>query len=641
MNKHWNFLFLNNINSPEDLRKYSKKDLPIVCKELRNFIIDIVSKNGGHFASSLGVVELTVALHYVFNTPEDQITWDVGHQAYWHKILTGRKNVFYTNRKKWGLSGFTNPNESEYDTNISWHASVSISNVLWMTTASKLNKNTSKQHIAIIGDGALTWGVAFEWMNNAGFMKEDMLVILNDNQISIDHNIGALKNYLVNISASKAYNKLYTILNSGIKKIDFFGLGIDKFVKRFEHGIKNLLLAENMFFDAMNFRYFGPVDGHDVEYLTHLLEKIKKIPGPKLLHIVTKKWKWYSYAEENQTKWHATAWFNRDTGKTEKVESTSVDVLPKWQYVFGKTMIELAEKNDKLVAVTPAMLSGSWLIEMKKKFPDRVFDVGICEQHAVSFSAWLATNGMTVVCHLYSTFAQRAYDQIIHDVCIGNLPVIFCLDRAWFVGTDGATHQGAYDIAFLRCIPNLTITAPMDVVELRDILYTAQTKNNWPMVIRYPKGKISNIDRNKKFQIISYGKWRTMQIGKELAILSIGSTGHIVRKALDNIKDKSNQPGWYDMRFVKPLDEELLHKIMKDYDNIIIIEDGCKMWWFSSAILERINDNNYDIPVKRLWIPDNFIEHWTISEQQEFCKYDINSLSETIESFFWFTWKNN
>ena len=567
---------LEKINTPDDLRKLEKKQLNQVSNELRQYIVDVVSKKGGHFGASLGVVELTVALHYCFNTPHDQLVWDVGHQAYGHKILTGRKYLFPSNRIYKGLSGFPKRSESVYDTFGVGHSSTSISAALGMAIA---NKENDKQHIAVIGDGAMTAGMAFEALNHAGAEKTNLLVILNDNCMSIDPAVGALKEYLTDISTSYTYNKAKNKLWKLLGKISKFGSSAQKIAKKIEGAVKSTVLGESNYFESLNFRYFGPINGHDVEHLVTVLNDIKKIPGPKILHCITKKGKGYEPAETgDSTKWHAPGLFDKKTG--EIITGVKKKSPPKYQDVFGETIIELAEKNKQIIGVTPAMLSGSSLNKMMNKMPDRTFDVGIAEQHAVTFSAGLATQNKLPFCNIYSTFMQRAYDQLIHDVAIQNLNVVFCLDRGGLVGADGPTHHGVYDIAYLRCIPNMIVSSPINEIELRNLMYTAQKPNQGPFSIRYPRGKGVIVDWKKEFKEIAVGKGEMIQKGKDLAILSIGHPGNFVINAQKTLKGDGISAAHYNMIFVKPIDEGLLHKIFKKFDRILTIEDGCITGWF-------------------------------------------------------------
>lgn len=643
---------LEKINSPNDLKKLKTSSLKQICDELRQFIIDNAAINGGHFGSSLGVVELTVALHYIYNTPYDRIVWDVGHQAYGHKILTGRRKNFHTNRKKGGLCGFTKRGESKYDAFVAGHASVSISAALGMATASYLKKEDRK-HIAVIGDGSLTGGLAFEGLNNAGVSGADLLVILNDNQISIDPNVGALKNYLVDITTSSGFNNLRQSVKEALKKSGTVGKGIDKFAARIEKSLKQFILKDSNFFEALNFRYFGPVDGHDVVHLTKVLADLRKVEGPKILHVLTKKGKGFEPAEIDQVKWHATGGFNQEelsnddcrmlNEKEEKNTTHSSLTTPhsplKYQEIFGHTMVELAEKDKKIVGITPAMPSGSSLDIMMKAMPDRAFDVGICEQHAVTFSAGLACEDLTPFCNIYSTFAQRAYDQIIHDVAIEKVPVVFCLDRGGLVGEDGETHQGAFDLAYLRPIPNLIIAVPMNEVELRHLMYTASKYKDGPFVIRYPRGKGVITDWKQLMEKIEIGKGRMISEGDgDVAILSVGPVGNVVQKVVRNKSAKDQRLetkdliSHYDMRFIKPLDKVLLEKIFKKYKTIITIEEGVKKGGFGSAVLEWANENGYKNPIKIIGLPDKFIAHATVEEQRAECGIDEAGIMDILEN---------
>jgi len=617
---------LEKINTPDDLRKLEKKQLNQVSNELRQYIVDVVSKKGGHFGASLGVVELTVALHYCFNTPHDQLVWDVGHQAYGHKILTGRKYLFPSNRIYKGLSGFPKRSESVYDTFGVGHSSTSISAALGMAIA---NKENDKQHIAVIGDGAMTAGMAFEALNHAGAEKTNLLVILNDNCMSIDPAVGALKEYLTDISTSYTYNKAKNKLWKLLGKISKFGSSAQKIAKKIEGAVKSTVLGESNYFESLNFRYFGPINGHDVEHLVTVLNDIKKIPGPKILHCITKKGKGYEPAETgDSTKWHAPGLFDKNTG--EIITGVKKKSPPKYQDVFGETIIELAKKNKQIIGVTPAMLSGSSLNKMMNKMPDRTFDVGIAEQHAVTFSAGLATQNKLPFCNIYSTFMQRAYDQLIHDVAIQNLNVVFCLDRGGLVGADGPTHHGVYDIAYLRCIPNMIVSSPLNEIELRNLMYTAQKPNQGPFSIRYPRGKGVIVDWKKEFKELVVGKGEVIQKGKDLAILSIGHPGNFVINAQKKLKEAGISAAHYNMIFVKPIDEGLLHKIFKKFDRILTIEDGCVQGGFGSAVLEFMAKHNYSAKFKMLGIPDKFVSHGTQKELYAECFYDEDAIIKSI-----------
>ncbi|PTQ95831.1 1-deoxy-D-xylulose-5-phosphate synthase [Mucilaginibacter yixingensis] len=622
---------LQNINQPSDLKQLSEDDLEQVCQELRQYIIDVVSVNGGHFAASLGVVELTVALHYILNTPYDQLVWDVGHQAYGHKILTGRRDVFHTNRVYHGISGFPKRSESEYDTFGVGHSSTSISAALGMAVASHYKGETDRQHVAVIGDGAMTGGMAFEALNHAGIESSNLLVILNDNCMSIDPNVGALKEYLADITTSKSYNRFRDDIAYVLNKLSSVGPDAFKYAKKIEKSIKGTILKQSNFFEALKFRYFGPIDGHDVKHLAKVLRDLRDIPGPKLLHCVTVKGKGYALAEKDQTKWHAPGLFDKITGEIKKTYYEKPQP-PKYQDVFGHTIIELAEQNPKIMGITPAMPSGSSMNLMMKAMPNRAFDVGIAEQHAVTFSAGLATQGMVPFCNIYSSFMQRAYDQVIHDVAIQKLNVVFCLDRAGLVGADGGTHHGAYDLAFMRCIPNLTVSSPMNEEELRNLMYTAQLENAGPFVIRYPRGSGVMVDWKRPFKEIPVGKGRKICDGEEIAILTIGPIGNEAAKAITQLNAEGFYPAHYDIRFVKPLDETLLHEVFQKYSKVITIEDGCIEGGMGTAILEFMADNNYSARIVRLGIPDHVIEHGEQPELWAECGFDAAGIVHQVKA---------
>lgn len=583
---------LNHINSPKELRLLQQNDLPQLAKELRDFIINIVATKEGHLGASLGVVELTIALHYVFNTPEDLLIWDVGHQAYGHKILTGRKAVFETNRQLNGISGFPKRSESEYDAFGVGHSSTSISAALGMAIASQL-KGENKHHIAVIGDASIASGMAFEGLNHAGVTNANLLVILNDNAIGIDPSVGALKQYLTNVK-------------KGTQKQD------------------NI-------FEALNFDYSGPIDGHNLDLIIEELNRLKTVKGPKLLHVITTKGKGLRQAEEDQVKYHAPGKFNASTG--DLIPKLITTEAPKFQDVFGFTIVELAKKNKNIVGITPAMPTGSSLKYMMEQLPDRAFDVGIAEQHAVTLSAGMATQGLIVFCNIYSTFLQRAYDQIIHDVALQNLPVIFCLDRAGLVGEDGATHHGVFDLAYLRCIPNLIIFAPRNEIELRNIMYTAQLGIKHPIAIRYPRGKGTIVDWKQPLSEIKMGKGKELKKGKTIALLTIGNMANNVFEAINNYSNVSAL-GHYDMRFVKPLDLELLHYIFQNYKAIITVEDGTIMGGFGSAISEFASQNNYKNIIKILGVPDEFIEQGNTRELQQLVEIDAENIKKEIEKVY-------
>ena len=621
---------LSTINYPADLKKYSEDQLEQICHELRQYIIDVVSVNGGHFGASLGVVELTVALHYALNTPYDKVVWDVGHQAYGHKILTGRRDQFHTNRILNGISGFPKISESEYDTFGVGHSSTSISAALGMAVASHYKGETDRQHVAIIGDGAMTAGLAFEGLNHAGIEKSNLLVILNDNCMSIDPNVGALKEYLTSITTSKSYNRFRDDVFHVLTKLSELGPNAQKYVKKIQKSIKGTLLKQSNFFEALNFRYFGPVDGHDVVRLAAIIKDLSAIPGPKLLHCVTVKGKGFALAEKDQTKWHAPGLFDKITGEIKK-SIPDKPQPPKYQDVFGHTMVELAEANKKIVGITPAMPSGSSLNIMMKAMPDRAFDVGIAEQHAVTFSAGLATQGLVPFCNIYSSFMQRAYDQVIHDVAIQNLNVVFCLDRAGLAGADGATHHGAYDLAFMRCIPNMTVASPMNEEELRNMMYTAQQENMGAFTIRYPRGNGVLPDWKRPLKALEVGKGRKICDGEEVAILTIGHVGNFAVSACKDLNAEGINPAHYDLRFVKPLDADLLHEVFKRFKNVITVEDGCLQGGMGSAVLEFMVDHHYQANVVRLGIPDEFIEHGEQPELWALCRYDAPAIIAAVK----------
>ena len=622
---------LNQINTPADLKKLDKTQLQQVCNELRQFVIDCVSVHGGHFGASLGVIELTVALHYVLNTPDDQLVWDVGHQAYGHKILTGRRKVFHTNRKYGGLSGFPKRSESEYDTFGVGHSSTSISAALGMAIASKLKGETDRQHVAVIGDGAMTAGLPFEALNHAGVSNSNLLVILNDNNMSIDPNVGALKEYLTDISTSHTWNKFRDDVWKLLGKLPYGDLQRD-IASKVEAGLKGMISKSSNLFEALGLRYFGPIDGHNVLKLVEILDDMKDIPGPKLLHIKTVKGKGYDLAEKDQTLWHAPGTFDKITGKINK-KLITIPEPPKYQDVFGLTIIELAEKNPKIMGITPAMPSGCSLKYMMELMPDRALDVGIAEQHAVTLSAGLATQGMTVFCNIYSSFMQRAYDMVVHDVAIQKLPVIFCLDRAGLVGDDGPTHHGAYDIPYMRCIPNVVVSAPMNEAELRNLMYTAQLdENKNPFVIRYPRGQGVMPEWRTPMEKIAIGKGRIIKEGEDIAILTIGHPGNFAVEACRALTTEGINAAHYDMRFAKPLDEALLHEIASKFAKVITVEDGTVVGGFGSAVLEFMAAHNYNLEVKILGIPDRIVEHGKPEELHRECGYDAKAIVEAVRA---------
>jgi len=624
MSRH--YPLLEKINSPSDLKKLEEDNLVQVCSELREFIIDSVSINPGHFGASLGVVELTVALHYVFNTPYDRLIWDVGHQAYAHKILTGRRQQFNTNRKYKGLSGFPKRAESIYDAFGVGHSSTSISAALGMAVAAQ-RKGENRQVVAIIGDGSMTGGMAFEALNNAGISNANLLVILNDNNMAIDQNVGALKEYLLDITTSKTYNKFKTDVWNALGKLNNLGPKARRVVQKVEGSIKSALLHRSNLFESFNFRYFGPVDGHNVEYLVNILNDLKDIPGPKLLHCVTVKGKGYKPAEENQTAFHAPGVFDILTGKSVATKP-STPIPPKYQEVFGETLVELAQANPKIVGITPAMPSGCSMNILMEKMPDRAFDVGIAEQHAATFAAGLAAEGLVPFCNIYSSFSQRAYDQIIHDIALQKLHVVLCLDRAGIVGEDGATHHGAFDLVFLRTIPNLTIVSPLNEEELRNMMYTAQLNDQGSWVIRYPRGRGEMIDWKKPLRRIDIGKGKLIRDGHDLAIICIGPMGNIARKAAEELSLMDIEAAVYNMRFVKPIDEEMLEEIRLRFQSVITIEDGSLAGGFGSAILEYFSTKESMPRVVRIGIPDRFIEQGTPAELYHECGLDVNGIKK-------------
>jgi 1-deoxy-D-xylulose-5-phosphate synthase len=621
---------LAQINNPDDLKKLRVDQLPQLCDEIRQFIIDVISINPGHLGASLGAVELAVALHYVFDTPNDKLIWDVGHQAYAHKILTGRKESFHTLRSFHGISGFPKMSESPYDSFGTGHSSTSISAALGMGVASKLQGETNRHHVAIIGDGAMTGGMAMEALNNAGVSMANLLVILNDNQIAIDKNVGAIKDYMADIVTSKTYNKfrdsIWLLMGGGTR----YGKNSRAIVRQLGNALKGTLLKPSNLFEAFNLRYFGLVDGNDVLRLVNVMRDIKDIKGPKLLHIHTVKGKGYEKAEQDQTVFHAPGVFDKETGKIK--EDKCHGQAPKYQTVFGRTIIELAEQNPRIVGITPAMATGCSLNLMMNKMPERTFDVGIAEQHAVTFSAGLASSGMIPFCNIYSTFLQRAYDQIIHDVALQNLQVVFCLDRGGLVGEDGATHHGAYDLAYLRCIPNLTIAAPLNEEELRNLLFTAQLPGKGPFAIRYPKGRGVMPKWKTPFRELTIGKGIRISEGKDVAVLSTGHPGNFVISASVELEKENIRPAHYHFIFVKPLDEELLHEIFSQFKKIITVEDGAVSGGFGSAILEFMGDHNYSASVTRLGIPDKFIEQGKNEELHRECGYDTEGIIKAVKN---------
>lgn len=621
---------LSTIDSPADLKKLPKEKLHQVCDELRQYIIDVVSVHGGHFGASLGVVELTTALHYVYNTPYDQLVWDVGHQAYGHKILTGRRDNFPTNRKYKGLSGFPKRSESEYDTFGVGHSSTSISAALGMAMAAKYKGEQDRKVVAVIGDGAMTAGLAFEGMNHAGVADADMLIILNDNCMGIDPNVGALKEYLTDISLSPTYNKMKDDIWKLMGKLPVGKNFSRSMAHKLTEGVKGVISSSSNLFEALKIRYFGPIDGHNISHLVDTLRDLRNIPGPKILHIITTKGKGYALAEKDQTKWHAPGLFDKVTGEIMQKKKEGPQA-PKYQDVFGHTMIELAEQNQKIFGITPAMPSGSSLKFMMEKMPHRAFDVGIAEQHAVTVSAGMATQGMRVFCNIYSSFMQRAYDSVVHDVAIQKLPVVFCLDRAGVVGDDGPTHHGCYDIAYFRCIPNMIISAPMNESELRNLMYTAQLESTTnPFVIRYPRGEGVMPDWKTPFNEIKIGTGRKLKEGEEIALLTLGHPGNFASAAIRALINDGISPAHYDMRFVKPLDEALLHEVCQRYPKLITVEDGTVKGGFGSAILEFMAANGYKNDLRMLGIPDRLVEHGSPAELHRECGYDANAIVNAV-----------
>ena len=618
---------LNRIHFPADLHQLSEEQLPEVCAELRQYIIDVLSENPGHLGASLGTVELTVALHYVFNAPYDRIVWDVGHQAYGHKILTGRREAFHTLRKFGGISGFPNPAESEYDAFIAGHASNSISAAMGMAVASAL-KHEDRHVIAVIGDGAMTGGLAFEGLNNASVNPNNLLIILNDNNMAIDHSVGGLSQYLVDITTSQAYNKMRYDVYRGLKKINLIDDSRRDNILRFNNSLKALLTQQHNLFEGFSIRYFGPVDGHDVGYLVKLLNDIKDMQGPKLLHIKTKKGKGFKPAEESATEWHAPGRFNKETGVRIIVHKLNEPQL--YQDVFGHTLVELAEKDERIVGITPAMPTGCSMTYLMKEFPDRAFDVGIAEGHAVTFSAGLAKEGMIPFCNVYSSFMQRAYDMVIHDVALQKLHLILCLDRAGLVGEDGATHHGVFDLAYLRPIPNLVISSPLNEWDLRNLMYTGYKISDGPFVIRYPRGKGEKSDWRNEMQILPIGKGKKLREGNDIAVLSLGPIGNEAMKAIDQVEQEGISVAHYDMIYLKPLDEALLHEVGRKFKCVITIENGVIAGGLGSAVLEFMADHGYTPQVKRIGVPDQFIEHGSIPELYKLCGMDADSIAEII-----------
>ena len=625
------YQLLSSIDSPEDIKLLKPDQLLQLSTELRQYIIEVVSSNPGHFGASLGVVELTVAIHRVFNAPYDQIVWDVGHQAYGHKILTGRRENFHTNRKYGGISGFPKPSESEYDAFGTGHSSTSISAALGMAAGNDYRDQSDRQVVAVIGDGALSGGMAYEAMNNAGHAGKNLLVILNDNNISIDPSVGAMKDYLLDITTSKSYNKVKNDVWNLLGFMNKIAPNARNYAQKIENAIKSILLKQSNLFESFNFRYFGPVDGHDVLHLTEILEDMKDIPGPKLLHVITQKGKGFAKAEENQTEFHSPGRFNMHTGELiRKIQDGPQP--PLYQDVFGETILELARTNKKIIGITPAMPTGSSLKIMMDEMPERTYDVGIAEQHAVTFAAGLAASGMIPFCNIYSSFMQRAYDQVIHDVALQELPVVFFLDRAGLVGSDGATHHGAYDLAFFRCIPGLTIASPLNEVEMRNMMFTAQLRPKGPFVIRYPRGRGVTVDWRQPFMELEIGKGQQLKDGSDLAILSLGPIGKEATKAIEMLEKEHISVAHFDMRFLKPIDNKLLKTVFSNFNKIITLEDASIVGGLGSAVIEYMNDNSYKAKVIRLGIPDRFVDHGTQEELYKDCGYDAGGIVSTVRN---------
>lgn len=611
-----NYPLLATIDSPADLRQLPIERLGDVCAELRAFLIDSLSVNPGHFASSMGAVEFTVALHYVFNTPYDRIVWDVGHQAYGHKILTGRRDRFSENRKLNGLSGFPNPKESDADAFIAGHASNSISAALGMSVATELKKEERRNVIAVIGDASISGGLAFEGLNNASINKNNLIIILNDNDMAIDQNVGALGEYITKLNTSKRYNKVRYKVSSGLRGYNIITDKTRDAILRFNNSLKSLLSSHQNIFEGLNIRYFGPFDGHDVKRLVEVFSELKNYSGPSIIHLRTRKGKGYEPAEKDPTTWHAPGKFNKDTGERIKDKDNGV---PKFQDVFGKTLVELAKENEKIVGITAAMPTGCSMTFMQEAFPNRSFDVGIAEEHAVTFSAGMAKEGLLPYCCIYSSFLQRGYDEIIHDVALQNLPVVFCIDRAGIVGEDGATHHGAFDLAYLRLIPNMIIASPIDEHYLRNLMFTAQSNNYGPFAIRYPRGKGKRADWHNEMQLLEIGKGRELVEGEKVAVLTLGPIGADVAEVVAELNDEGLKIGHYDMVFLKPLDDELMHKIALKYDRIITVEDGTKIGGFGSAVTDWLNDNGYAKRVHKFGLPDAFVPQGTVAQLYELC----------------------
>lgn len=628
MSENYTTSVLDNINYPNDLKGLSIEQLETLCDDLRCFIIDELSHNPGHFASSLGTVELTVALHYLYDTPYDRIVWDVGHQAYSHKILTGRKERFHTNRQYGGLAGFPNPDESEYDSFIAGHASNSLSAALGMAVASEL-KGENRHVVAVIGDGSMTGGLAYEALNNASSQPNDMLIVLNDNDMAIDNNVGGLRDYLVKLTTSETYNKIRNEVYQTFRQENLITEKAKNFILRFNNSMKSLLAGEQNMFEGFNIRYFGPIDGNDLRGMLRILQNLKDMKGPKLLHIHTVKGKGFEPAEKEATIWHAPGKFNKKTG--ERIVSTAKDQPQLYQNVFGYTLVELAQNDERLVGITPAMPSGSSMLFMMKEFPNRAFDVGIAEAHAVTYSAGLAKEGLIPFCNIYSSFMQRAYDQVIHDVALQKLHVTMCLDRAGLVGEDGPTHHGAFDLAYMRCIPNLTIASPYNEHYLRDLMYTSVYGNDGPFVIRYPRGKGELVDWEKEMQLLEIGRGRKIKAGKDLAVLTIGPIGNTAFKAIEMLEEQGYSIGQYDMIFLKPIDTAILKEVAENYSTVMTIENGVITGGLGSAVLEYFADNHYtNIDVIRVGLPDEFVTHGSVQILNKVCGLDIDSLAKRM-----------
>lgn len=619
---------LDRIQYPDDLRRLPQDKLETVCADLRQYIIDVLSENPGHLGASLGTVELTVALHYVFNTPYDRIVWDVGHQAYGHKILTGRREAFHTLRRLKGISGFPNPAESEYDAFIAGHASNSISAAMGMSVASALKNEKDRHVIAVIGDGAMTGGLAYEGLNNASANPNNLLIILNDNDMAIDHSVGGLSQYLVDITTSQTYNKMRYDVYRGLRKIKLINEDRRGNILRFNNSLKALLTRQHNLFEGFSIRYFGPVDGHDINYLIKVLNDIKDMQGPKLLHIKTKKGKGFKPAEESATEWHAPGKFNKETGQ--RIIVRSLDEPQLYQDVFGHTLVELAGQDERIVGVTPAMPTGCSMTYMMKAFPRRAFDVGIAEGHAVTFSAGLAKDGMIPFCNVYSSFMQRAYDMVIHDVALQNLPVVICLDRAGLVGEDGATHHGVFDLAYLRPVPNLIISSPLDEWDLRNLMYTGYKLSPGPFVIRYPRGKGEKKDWRNPMEIRPVGKGRKLKDGHDVAVLSLGPIGNEVIKAIALAEEKGVSVAHYDMIYLKPIDEEILHEVGRKFRSVVTVENGVINGGLGSAVLEFMAGHGYTPRVQRLGVADRFIEHGSVAELYKLCGLDAESIANQL-----------